>query len=64
MDIPARREPTNMQETRRIAEVFDIFAATVWTEYFQWLSGFHRETVLQFALNLTETHLEVRGLDI
>ena len=35
-----------------------------WTEFFQRLNGFHRETTLQFALNLTETHSEVRGLCI
>ena len=35
-----------------------------WTEFFQRLNGFHRETTLQFSLNLTETHSEVRGLHI
>ena len=64
MGIPARHEPTNMQEFHRNAEVFAIFAAVGWTEFFQRLSGFHQETVLQFALNFTETHSEVRGLHI
>ena len=49
---------------RRNAEVFAIFEVAGWTEFFQRLSGFHRETVLQFALNLTETHSEVMGLHI
>ena len=35
-----------------------------WAEFFQFLNGFHRETALQFALNITETHSEVRGLRI
>ena len=56
MGIPARHEPTNMQDLRRNAEVFDIFAVVGWTEVSQRLSGFNREIVLQFSLNLTETH--------
>ena len=64
MGIFARHEPTNMQELCKNTEVFSIFAAAGWTEFFQRLSGFHRETVLQFALNLTETHSKVRGLHI
>ena len=35
-----------------------------WTEFFQRLNGFHQETALQFSLNLTKTHSEVRGLRI
>ena len=64
MGIPAKHEPTNMQELRRNAEVFTIFAVAGWTEYFQRLSSFHCETVLQFTLNLIETHSEVMGLHI
>ena len=60
MGIPAQHEPPNMQELRRNAEFFTIFEAGGWTEFFQHLNGFHLETTLQFALNITETHLEVR----
>ena len=49
---------------RRNAEVFVIFEVAGWTEYFQRLSGFRTETTLQFSLNLTDTHSEVRGLRI
>ena len=35
-----------------------------WTEFFQRLNGFHRETTSQFSLNLTETNSEVWGLHI
>ena len=35
-----------------------------WTEFFQCLNGLHHKTALQFSLNLTETHSEVRGLRI
>ena len=64
MAIPARYEPSNMQELTRNAEVFSIFQAAGWTKFFQRLNGFHHEASLQFALNLTETHLEVWGLCI
>ena len=64
MGIPAQHEPPNTRELRRNAEVFAIFEAAGWTEFFQCLNGFHRETTLQFSLNLTETHSEVRGLHI
>ena len=64
MGIPSRHEPPNTQELRRNAEVFSIFEVAVWTEFFQRLNGFHRETALQFSLNITETHSEVRGLRI
>ena len=64
MGILAWHEPTNMQELYRNAEVFTIFEATSWTEFFQRLSGFHRETTLQFAMNLMETHSEVKVLHI
>ena len=64
MGIPTRQEPPNMRELRRNAEVFTIFEAVGWTEFFQCLDGFHRETALQFVVNLTETHSEVRGLHI
>ena len=43
---------------------FAIFQAVGWTEFFQHMNGFHRETALQFSLNLSETHSEVRGLRI
>ena len=46
MGIPARHEPPNMRELRRNAEVFAIFQAAGWTEFFQRLNGFHRETAL------------------
>ena len=59
MGIPARHEPPNMQKIRRNAEVFAIFQAAGWTEFFQCLNGFHRETTLQFSLNIIETHSEV-----
>ena len=61
MGIPARYEPSNMQEFTRNAEVFSIFQAVGWTEFFQRLNVFHREATLQFALNLIETHSEVWG---
>ena len=64
MGIPTQHEPPNMRELRRNAKVFTIFEATGWTEFFQRLNGFHHETSLQFSLNLTKTHLEVRGLHI
>ena len=64
MGIPARHGPPNTRELRRNAEFFAIFEAAGWTEFFQRLNGFHQEIALQFALNLTETHSEVRGLHI
>ena len=64
MGILARHEPPNKWEIRRNAEVFAIFEAAGWTEFFQRLNGFHHETALQCALNLTETHSEVWGLCI
>ena len=64
MGIPARHEPPNMRELRRNAEVFTISQLAGWTKFFQPLNGFHHETTLQFALNLTETHSEVWGLHI
>ena len=57
MGIPARHEPPNMQELRRNAEVFAIFEAMGWIEFFQCLNGSHHETTLEFSLDLTETHL-------
>ena len=62
MGIPSRHEPPNMQGLWKNAEFFSIFEAAVQTEFFQRLNGFHRETALQFALNLTETHSNIRGL--
>ena len=64
MGIPVRHEPPNTRELRRNANVFAIFEVVGWTKFFQCLNGFHRETALQFALNLTKTHSEVRGLCI
>ena len=64
MGIPAQHEPPNTRELRRNAEFFPIFDAASWTEFFQRLNGFHRETALQFSLNLTETQSEVWGLRI
>ena len=64
MGIPARHEPPNTLELRRNAKFFAIFEAAGWNEFFQHLNGFHRDTTLQFASNLTETHSEVRGLHI
>ena len=64
MGILAHYEPSNTQELTRNAEVFTIFQAAGWTEFFQHLNGFHREAALQFTLNLTETHSEVWGLRI
>ena len=46
MGILARNEPTNMQELHRNAEVFAIFEASGWNEFFQRVNGFHRETAL------------------
>ena len=54
----------NTGALRRNVEVFSIFEAAGWTEYFQHLSGFQTEITLQFSLNLTNTHSEVRGLRI
>ena len=64
MGIPARHEPINMQELHKNDEFFDIFEVASWTEYFQLLSGFHHDIVLQFALNLIETHTKVMSLHI
>ena len=64
MGIPTQHEPPNMRELRRNAQFFAIFETVGWTEFFQCLSGFHREIALQFSLNLTETHSEVRELRI
>ena len=64
MGLPARHEPLNTQELRTNPEVFAIFQATGWIEFFERLDGFNREAALQFALNLTETHSEVWGLHI
>ena len=46
MGIPAQYEPPNMQELRRNAEVFTIFQAAGWIEFFQRLNGFHHEASL------------------
>ena len=56
MGFLAHYEPSNTQELTRNAEVFAIFQAAGWTQFFQRLNGFHREAALQFALNLIETH--------
>ena len=53
MGIPAWHATPNMQELRRNAEVFAIFEAVGWTDFFQCLNGLHQETTLQFSLNLT-----------
>ena len=45
-------------------EVFAIFQATGWIEFFERLDGFNREASLQFALHLKDTHSEVWGLRI
>ena len=62
MGILAQHEPPNTRELRRNAIVFSIFEVAGWTKLLQCLNGFHHETTLQFALNLTETQSEVRGL--
>ena len=41
MDILAQNEPPNKRELRRNTEVFAIFEAVGWTEFFQCLNGFH-----------------------
>ena len=64
MGILTRHEPTNTEALRRNIEVFSIFEEVGWTEFFQCLNVFHRETTLQFSLNLTETYLEFIGLCI
>ena len=64
MGLPARHEPLNTQELRTNPEVFAIFQAAGWTEYFERLDGFNREAALQFALNLRDTHSEVWGLRV
>ena len=64
MGILAQHKPPNKRELRINSEVFAIFEVAGWTEFFQRLNGFHRETTLQFSLNLTKTHSEVRGLHI
>ena len=46
MGIPARYEPSNMQELTRNDEVSAIFQAAGWTEFFQCLNGFHCEAAL------------------
>ena len=51
-----------MQELWKNAVVFSIFEAVGRIEFFQRLNGFHRKTDLQFALNLIDTHSEIRGL--
>ena len=64
MAILAQHEPTDTQELRRNADIFSIFEAAGCTRFFQCLNGFHQETALRFALNITKTHLEDRGLHI
>ena len=64
MGILAHYEPSNTQELRKNAEVFSIFQATGWTEFFERLDGFNCEAALQFPLNLTETYSEVWGMRI
>ena len=64
MGIPARHEPVNIGDLRRNAEVFAIFEAVGWTKCFQRLNGFHIETALQFTLNLTNMHSEVKSMRI
>ena len=64
MGIPARHELVNTWALRRNAEVFSIFEAVGWTEYFQHLNGFHTKTTIEFTPNLTDTHSEVRGMCI
>ena len=64
MGILARYEPSNTRELWRNAAVFTIFQAAGWTDFFECLNGFHCESALQFALNLTETHSKVWGLHI
>ena len=41
MGRPARHEPMNTGALRRNEEVFAIFEAAGWNEYFQQLNGFH-----------------------
>ena len=53
MGIPSQHEPPNTQALRKNVEVFVIFEAVGWIEFFQRLNGFHHEIALQFALNLT-----------
>ena len=64
MGLPARHEPLNTQELRQNSEVFAIFQAAGWIEFFERLDGFNREAALQFALHLQDTHSEVWGLRI
>ena len=64
MGIPSRHEHIDTEALRRNAEFFAIFEAAGWTKFFQCLNGFHRETTLQFALNVTKTHSEFKGLRI
>ena len=64
MGLPARHEPLNTQELRTNPDVFAIFQAAGWIEFFERLDGFNREAALQFALNLRDTHSEVWGLQI
>ena len=46
MGIPTWHEPPNTQALRNNAEVFAIFEAAGWIEFFQRLNGFHHETAL------------------
>ena len=64
MGLPAHHEPLNTQELRNNPEVFAIFQAASWIEFFKRLDGFNREAALQFTLHLKDTHSEVWGLRI
>ena len=64
MGKPSRHDPVNTRDLHRNVEVFSIFEVAGWTEYFERLSGFHTEIALQFTLNLTDTHSEVKGMRI
>ena len=64
MGIPARHELVDTGALCRNVKFFAIFEVAGWTEYFQRLNGFHTKTTLQFILNLTDTHSQVRGVHI
>ena len=64
MSLPVRHDTINMDTLHGNIEFFVIFEEAGWIDYFERLNGFHEEMMLQFSMNLTRTHLEIRILRI
>jgi hypothetical protein len=57
-------EPITLDTLRRLPKVYRIFEDAGWVAYFERLEGFDNDIALEFAQNLTRTHLHVIGLEI